>query len=390
MKRIGVWLVVALALAGAGWWYFARSAAETATVVPATVTVERGTVEKTVLASGVIEAATLVSVGAEVSGQIETLAVAVGDEVARGDLIAEIASREQQNAVLQAEADLQQIEAQIAAKNASITEAELAVSRTAQLNDKNLASTQSREAAEATLAVARAELKALQAQMSRAEIDVASARLDLERTRITAPVSGTVVAIVTAEGQTVNAAQSSPTIVKIADLDNMVVKAEISEADVVRVAPGQEVTFTLLGEPDVVYAATLRQVNPAPASIETEDEVATDTAIYYQGLFDVANPERKLRIGMTAEVTIVLDRAEDVLTLLSSALGPRERDGTYRVEVWHDATASREERVVEVGLDNNITAEISAGLTEGETVVADRTSGTSAAVSIRRRGLPGF
>ena len=384
MKKF--WWVAAIVavLAGAGWWYQSSSNADEANAAPATVPVERDTIEATVLASGTVEAADLVSVGARVSGQVEDLAVALGDDVAEGSLIAQIDSLDQQNLLAQAKADLKQIEAQIAAQGASIREAELAVTRTSQLNKKALASDADREAAEAAVAVARANLEALEAQKARAEITVSSAALDLERTRITAPITGTIVAVVTSEGQTVNAAQSSPTIVKIAALDRMVIKAEISEADVVRVTPGQEVSFSLLGEPDIAYAATLRAVEPAPPTIGETDEIDTSEAIYYNGLLDVENTDRKLRIGMTAQVKIVLARAENVLTVLSSVLGPRAEDGSYTVEVWNAATRTREERLVTVGLNNNITAEILSGLAEGELVVSDRTSGTSAAVSMRR------
>jgi macrolide-specific efflux system membrane fusion protein len=372
-------------IAGATWWYRANSAVKEADVAPATVAVERATVETTVLASGTVEAANLVSVGARVSGQIEKLNVVLGDDVTEGDLIAQIDSLDQQNTLAQARADLKQIEAQIVAQEASIREARLSVTRTTQLNDKRLASDADREAAEAAVAVAEASLEALLAQKASAEINVASAGLDLERTRITAPITGTIVAVVTSEGQTVNSAQSSPTIVKIAQLDRMVIKAEISEADVVRVEPGQIASFTLLGEPDLAYDATLRAVEPAPPSIDASDEIETSEAIYYNGLLDADNPDRRLRIGMTAQVRIVLARAEDALTVLSSVLGPRNKDGTYTVEVWNDTARTREERIVQVGLDNNITAEILSGLTEGELVVSDRTSGTSAAISLRRR-----
>lgn len=388
MKKTAIAILILAVLAGAGWYWQGTTAAQEADPTPSTVTVERGTVETTVLATGNIEAAKLVSVGARVSGQIETLAVALGDEVKAGDLIAQIDSLDQQNTLAQARADLKQIEAQIAAQTASIREAELAVSRTTQLNEKALASDATRESAEANVAVARANLEALTAQKASAEVNVASAELDLERTRITAPISGTVVAVVTAQGQTVNAAQSSPTIVKLAELDRMVIKAEISEADVVNVKPGQAATFSLLGEPDQSYDAVLSSMEPAPASIAESDTVDTTEAIYFIGRLDVANDDRKLRIGMTTQVRIVLGRAENALTVLSSVLGPRQPDGTYLVEVWNDAGKSREERVVTVGLNDNVTAEILSGLAEGEQVVADRTSGNSAAMALRTPRSP--
>ena len=389
MKRL--WIIAAFILIGGGYgyWSWAKAEADQLAEAPATVSVTRGTVERTVLASGVIEAGSLVSVGARESGLIETLAVGLGDKVTEGDLIAQIDSLDQQNDVLQAEADLAQIAAQIVASNASLKEAELAMNRKRTLNDKNLTATSVVEAADAALAVARAQLGSLDAQKARASVAVSSARLALERTRITAPVSGTVVAVVTAQGQTVNASSNTPTIVKIADLVWMVVKAEISEADVTRVAPGQSASLTLLGEPDVAIAATLRAIEPAPASIKESDEIATDQAIYYNALFDVVNPDGKLRIGMTAEVKISLSQATDVPLVLASTLGAVQPDGSYQVEVWNPGTARRELRTVTIGVTDNITAEVKAGLAEGDLVVADRVSGNgSAAANLRR--MPGL
>jgi len=385
-----IWIIVGLALVGGGYgyWEWSRAEANQLSAPPATVIVATGTVERSVLASGVIEAGNLVSVGARVSGLIETLAVDLGDTVVEGDLIAEIESLDQQNNVLQAEADLAQIEAQIVASGAGIREAELALDRNQQLNEKNLSSTVALEAAETTLAVARANGKALVAQRARAEIAVTSARLALERTRITAPLAGTVVAIVTSQGQTVNASNSTPTIVKIADLTRMIVKADVSEADITRVAPGQEATLTLLGEPDTPIDATLLAIEPAPASIKTSDTVATDKAIYYIALFAVENPDGKLRIGMTAEVRIRLARATDVPVVLNSTLGKPQPDGTYKVEVWDPVREARDVRDVTIGVTDNITAEITSGLDVGDLVVADRVSGASAAASFgSRRGM---
>ncbi|MGL6211099.1 MAG: efflux RND transporter periplasmic adaptor subunit [Paracoccaceae bacterium] len=381
-----LWIIVGLAVLGGGYgyWEWSRAEVNALTDPPVTIPVELGTVERTVLASGVIEAGSLVSVGARVSGLIETLAVELGDTVAEGDLIAQIESLDQQNQVLQAEADLAQIDAQIAAAEASLREAELGMTRQRQLSERNLSSDVETEAAEAGLAVAVANLKSLNAQRARAEVAVTSARLALTRTRITAPVAGTVVAVVISQGQTVNASNSTPTIVKIADLTRMVVNADVSEADITRVTPGQAATLTLLGEPDTPIAATLRAIEPAPASIEESDTIATDEAIYYVALIDVPNPDGKLRIGMTAEVRIRLERAEGVPVVLSSVLGKVGEDGSYEVEVWDPVTSRREMRVVTIGVTDNISAEVTTGLAEGDLVVGDRTSGTSAAANIRR------
>ncbi len=87
--------------------------------------------------------------------------------------------------------------------------------------------------------------------------------------------------------------------------------------------------------------------------------------MYYNGIFSVANPDHKLRIAMTAQVTIVIDAARGVLTLPASALGNAGRDGLYRLGIYDEATGQTRPAEVKVGLNNNITAEILSGLNEG-------------------------
>ncbi|PCM46382.1 efflux RND transporter periplasmic adaptor subunit [Marinobacter sp. ANT_B65] len=365
MKTLRILIpIVLLSTAVGGWFYFAQNEPE---APPTTALVRLGTVEETVLASGTMEAKQLVSVGARVSGQIETLAVALGDEVEKGDLIALIDSQDQQNAVLTAKANQANIKAQIAAKNASLVKAKRSLDRQIKLTTSDYVSKEDLEATQAEVDVYKAELDALAAQQKSAEVTVSTAQIALDRTRITAPISGTVVAIVNDEGQTVNASQSAPTIVKLADLDSMVVKAEISEADVVHVKPGQQVFFTILGEPDHKFSATVRAIEPAPSAIETSDTISTDVAIYYNGLLEVDNPDHLLRIGMTTEVSIILDKAENVLTVPSAALS-NDADG-YTVKRYDAADGTTTTVPVEVGLNNKIRAEIISGLSEGDEVV---------------------
>ena len=370
MKTWTKWLVTLAVLGGAGfgaWWYFL--AAPEAATVPNTVVVGRGDIERTVLASGVLEANSLVSVGAEVSGRIEAVHVALGQEVKKGDLIAEIDSLDQENAVKTAQAVLAGIEAQQRSQEATLAKAEAALARNQQLNANSLVSQTDLETAQAAVDSARAQIDQLAAQIAQSELSVESAELDLARTRIVAPSDGTIVALLVDEGQTVNASSSIPTIVKIADLDTMVIKAEISEADVVRVEAGQRVYFTILGEPDVKIDATLREVEPAPTSISS-DTASSDSAVYYNGLFDVPNPDHKLRISMTAQVTIVLDEVEDALVLSSGLVSRKDAQGNTIVAVYDPASQTIEPRRIEVGLNNNVMAEITSGLSEGEQVVS--------------------
>lgn len=375
MKRwlAALGVVAVLGAAGAGWVVFSAPAEET---IPATTPVARGTVEETVLASGVIEASSLVSVGAEVSGRIKSLAVALGDDVKAGELIAEIDSLNQENAVKAAQAALANVEAQREMQEASLAQARVGLERAEKLNPDKLISDADYQAAQLAVQTGEAELKSVEAQIQQAELNVESAQLDLDRTRIVAPSDGTVVAVAVEVGQSVNASSSSPTIVKVANLDSMVVKAEISEADVPRVEAGQQVYFTILGDPDTRIDATLRAVEPAPESIASDSESTSSTAVYYNGLFDVANPDHKLRISMTAQVTIVLNAAENVLTLPASVLSSPGRDGGYMVGVWNPATGVTEPRRIEVGLNNKVTAEIVSGLAEGDLVVAAARGGS--------------
>lgn len=370
MRRVLKWLVILIVLggaAGAAWWYFL--AEPKAAAVPTTVAVKRGTIEQTVLASGVLEANSLVSVGAEVSGRIEALHVALGQTIKKGDLIAEIDSLDQENAVKTANAVLAGIKAQKRSQQATLVKATAALERNKQLNANSLVSQTDLDTAQAAVDSASAQIDQLDAQVAQAELSVESAELNLARTKIVAPSDGTVVALLVEQGQTVNANSTSPTIVKIADLDTMVIKAEISEADVVRVAAGQRVYFTILGEPDVQIDAKLREVEPAPTSINS-DTASSDAAVYYNGLFDVPNPDHKLRISMTAQVTIVLDEAKDVLTLSSALVTHKNPKGDTMVMVYDPATQTETPRKIEVGLNNNVLAEITSGLNEGDEVVS--------------------
>lgn len=385
MKKLRA-LAVLLVLGGAaafGWYTYGQPEAATA---PTTATVTRGTVEETVLASGNLQASAIVSVGAQVSGRIDTLAVKLGDTVKAGDLIAQIDSLDQENAVKTAEASLANAQAQLRAQQATVTLAQQAMDRAAQLATQKLASQADYDSAAADLEKAKAQVDALNAQIDQATLAVESAKLDLSRTKITAPMDGTVVAIVAEAGTTVNASNSTPTIVKIADLDTMIIKAQISEADITKVAPGQSAYFSILGEPQTRIEATLLSTEPAPTAITTSDTAASsDSAVYYNGVFEVQNPDHKLRIAMTAEITIVLEKADNALVISSSLLGTPDRNGKYTVTVYDPATGETSPRAITVGLNNNILAEVTAGLKEGDAVVTSAGATVTAAKSTNTR-----
>jgi macrolide-specific efflux system membrane fusion protein len=335
----------------------------------------------------------MISVGAQVSGQLEHLYVGLGDKVEKGELVAEIDSMPQQNTLENAQAALENMRAQLIAKEALAKKAEAVFKRQKKMRKKDAVSEESFQAAEADYATAQADVASLTAQIKQAEIEVESAKVDLGYTKITAPISGTVVAIVTEEGQTVNANQQAPTIIKLAQLETMTIKAEISEADITRVEQGQKVRFTILGEPDHYYHASLRAIEPAPDSI-TEDtsSSSTEEAIYYNGLFDAPNEDGKLRISMTAEVYIVLNEAKNALTIPRTALGDALGDGQYRVLVKDKKTGKAQARTVKIGINDHVNVEVLEGLSDDEEVVVGSSEITddeaAAAAASQRRHPP--
>jgi macrolide-specific efflux system membrane fusion protein len=356
-----------------------------------TTAAARGDLEINVLATGTIEAAKLVSVGARATGEVKHLYVALGDKVKKGDAIAEIDSKEQDNELLKASAALQSAKADLSARKATLKQDELTVARLRALVAIDAGSRSELEVAEAALDGARAGVTVSESAIVQATLAEDTARVNVGYAHVVAPMDGTVVAIVTEQGQTVNAVQISPTIIKLARLDTMTIKAQISEADVPRVKVGMPVYFTLLGDPDTRFDTTLRAVEPGPTTLAGETGGATTsssaaTAIYYNGIFDAPNPQGKLRIAMTAQATIVLDKVKDALLIPSAALGAKAKDGRYTVRVVSEAAASAgagvpADRSVRIGLNNRVQAQVLDGLKAGERVVTSEAPAPGGAAS---------
>lgn len=388
-------IVVALLVAALLVWKLAF--AGTAQPELAYATVRRGALEKTVEATGTLEPRELVGVGAQASGRLEALYVQIGDTVHKGDPIALIDAQTQANALKTAQASLDNAQAQLAGSDAALIQKKLALARQKQLGAGEATSQADFEAARADLQAAQASRDALVAQVQSARVAVDTAQVQLGYTRVTAPMDGVVVAVVTKQGQTVNAVQSAPTIVVLAKLDQMTVKAQVSEADVIHVAVNQPVYFTILGDPDKKYEGRLRLIKPAPASIVDEvnsssttnsTTTSSTTAIYYDALFDVPNSDGRLRALMTAKVTIIQARHPDVLIVPSTALGARAADGRYTVRIKR-ADGQVVSRQIAIGLDNNVNAEVLSGLAEGDQVVVGEAKASTDTSSKPMMGPPG-
>ena len=419
MIAIGVAIIAAVA------WFFFKPKDQAPQYISAEVS--NGDIEDSVLATGVLEATKMVSVGAQVSGQVKKMYVQLGDQVKQGQLIAQIDSIRQENELKTAKANIQNQQAQLAVQQANLAKVEAEYKRQQAMFSQDATSRAELEAALANYKTAQAQIASINAQIEQSRLSLATTKENLGYTRIVAPMDGTIVAIVTEEGQTVNANQSAPTIVKLAKLDTMTIKAQISEADVMKVEQGQTVYFTTLGNSDKKHYAKLRQVEPAPNSINTEttsgSSSSSSSAVYYNALFDVPNEDGKLRIDMTAQVYIVLNEAKNVLTIPAAAIqsqranrkdssanankssdqakksGAETTEHPKRLDLTEDdkaliaqgkasilmvrvlqADGTAQPQPVLIGLNNRVTAQVLKGLKQGDQVViADATDSSNEA-----------
>ncbi|MDJ0474314.1 efflux RND transporter periplasmic adaptor subunit [Pantoea eucalypti] len=339
-----------------------------------------GNIENSVLATGQIDAIRRVDVGAQASGQVKLIYVKQGDYVVKGQLIASIDDVQQRNDLRNAEAMLDGAKASLQATQAKLKRAELGFKRQKAMLKENASSRQDFETAEEELIAYRSELMSQNAQLLKAQIDVDNKKVNLGFTRVLAPMNGTVIAVVTLQGQTVNSSQSTPTIIRLAQLDVMTVKVKISEADVTRVTSGQTAHFTIFSEPDKHYEATLKNIELAPESMmnngSSDSNSSSGTAthngsVYYNALLEVSNPDNRLRIGMNAEVSLIISEAKNTLLVPRQAVHTVDGNA-HQVQVLTQ-NYKLESRAVKTGITNSIDVQILEGLSAGDVVVLSQT-----------------
>ena len=373
-KRFFILLGLLLA-AGAAYYFFSSNSKQETTYLTESVT--RGNVEKTVVASGSVESVNEVDVGAQASGKITKLYVKLGQEIKKGEMIADIDSTTQINTLNTKKAALVSYQAQLKAKKTAYDVALSSYNRLSKLYTQKATSLDSVNTAKSTLDNAKAEMEAIEANIKQAEIEVNTAETNVGYTKITAPMDGTVISVPVSEGQTVNANQTTPTIVTIADLSQMKIKPEISEGDITKVKAGQEVSFTILSDSQTVYHSVIDSVDPANTTTSDSSSTSslssssssTTSAIYYYANVLIDNPNRTLRIGMTTENNIKIANAKDVLLVSNMAI--QKRDGKSFVNVLNDKNQP-EPREVEIGVQNDFKTEIKSGLNEGEKVIVSQ------------------
>ncbi len=352
---------LAAAIAGAVWF-----TGDSGSGKYLTQRVVRGNVEDSVSALGTLQPLQYVDVGTQVSGQLKKLHVTYGDAVEQGRLLAEIDPVIYQARVNADEAQLLNLQAQIAQRRAERLLAEQQFARQKDLLKENATSQDAYDSADSRLKVTSAQIVALEAQLKQTQSTLNGDTANLGYTKIYAPMAGTVVNLIAKQGQTLNANQTAPIVLRIADLDTMTVWAQVSEADVPKLKLGMPAYFTTLGLAEKRRYGKLRQVMPTPEIV--------NNVVLYNCLFDVENPDRDLLTQMSAQVFFVVSEARDVPVAPVSALrraGDSRRDSRFTVQVLEDGELVTRE--VEVGVMNRLLAEIKSGLKEGDEVVLDVT-----------------
>lgn len=378
-SRLWMWLPVAFLVAGAGYYAWSNYGASTSTAAVVTQAVVRADIENAVTAVGTLDSIKSVDAGAQVSGQLKVLHVEIGDKVTQNELIGEIDPATIQNRIEIDQAELSNLQAQLVSKKAQLVLKQANIERQRNLVSTRSVSQSTLDQAIADLATAQADVTALEAQIRKQQATLDGDQVDLGYTKIYAPMAGTIAAVPVKEGQTLNASQTAPTIVTIADLSIMTVKAQVSEADVSKLKIGMDAYFTLLGQPGKRYTGKLRQIQPTP-------DIENNVVLYY-ALFDVPNVDGDLMISMSAQVFFLQSAANNVLVVPSSAIRTKkvstEAEGgqrAFEVSVV-DGSGKTSVRDVEVGIRNRVNAEIRSGLKEGDLVVVGQASDSDGAAA---------
>lgn len=320
-------LLIAILVAIGIWKYFANRNNEAANFI--TATVERSDIQNLVTATGILQPRDYVDVGAQVSGQVKKLLVVVGQQVKAGDLLAEIDATVYRAKVDGIRAQLQNQQAQLGDKQAQLVLAKIRVERQQNLFKDDATTKESLQTAEASAQSAASLLKALQAQIEQTESSLRAEEANLAYARIYAPMSGTVVSITSRQGQTLNANQQAPTIMRIADLSTMTVQTQVSEADIGKLQVGMPVYFTTLGGQDYRWYSKLDRIEPTP--------VVTNNVVLYNALFDVPNDSKVLMPQMSTQVFFIASQAKDSLVIPASAVNFKPRKpGEAADKKWGD------------------------------------------------------
>ena len=354
---------------------------------------KKGSFSKKVDATGEIFATELIDVGAQVSGQIKKLYVKLGDQVKKGDMIASIDSSTQQNSIDNKEAQLAIYKAQLESAKVALNIAKTQFDRENALFSKNATSKQEFESAKNTFSSNSAKIKELEAQIKQTNIELSTAKINLGYTKITAPRDGTVVSVQVEEGQTVNANQTTPTIVNIADLSHVKMKMQIAEGDITKIKVGTPVEYSILSEPTKKFQTTVSSIDPGLTTLSDgsygssssskssySSSSSSSSAVYYYAQSIVDNKDGILRIGMTTQNELLIANVEDAIIVPSIGI-KKDENGTF-VYVLKDGKPVK--TAVKTGIKDNLDTQIISGINEGDEIITSQGSSSEIAKMIAK------
>ncbi len=348
--------------AGAFWWWSSRPV-----TVYKTEPLATGDIEAVVAAIGTVEPRNSVEVGVQVSGQITRLYVEPGDIVQKGQLLAEIDPSVLAAVVDAGRAELAMLEAQLLERQAEVTLAEQKHRRQLKLFGDGSTPEEELQIAQANLTVAQARVKQLQASIQQTQSQLKADEARLGYSRIYAPMAGTVLTIAVKAGQTLNANYQTPSLLQIADLSTMRIRAYVSEADIHRIRRGMPVRFNTLGNTGRVWHSQVDQVMPAPP--KAAEDSGELLAVTYTVLFDVDNSDDALMPGMTTEADFVVTSARNVTVAPLAALARESPGGDVYLARILLPNGYTEQRQVTLGRRDRVRAEVLTGLQPGEQLV---------------------
>jgi len=360
-------LVVALAV-----WFLLKPGREAFDTVPVT----RGDIESSVTALGTLQPRQYVDVGAQASGQIHKIHVDVGHEVKEGQLLVEIDPSTQTAKLDASRYAIENLKAQLQEQRALHDLARQKYQRQQTLAQGGATRQEDIQSAQAEVRTTQARVNMFQAQIRQAQASLRSDEAELGYTRIYAPMSGTVVALDAREGQTLNAQQQTPLILRIAKLSPMTVWAEVSEADIGHVKPGMPAYFTTLSGGNRRWASTVRQVLPVPpkplneasqggGSPSNSGKSGSARVVLYTVLLDVDNADQALMPEMTTQVFFVAGQARETLLAPIVAL-QGSTEGERQTAYVVTKNGKIEPRDVRTGLSDRLRVQVLEGLNEGD------------------------
>lgn len=346
--------------------------AKNSKIEPNTFEVKTGDITELVKATGEVYASEIVSVGAQVSGQVQKLYIRLGQPVKKDELIAEIDSTTQLDKLNTSKAQLESAKAELAAQKIALQTAQQDYQRKLTLYQAEAGSKEEMEQSKNALKQAQANVETKQFQIKQLQINVNTVQTELGYTQIRAPLSGTVVSLPVEAGQTINFAQTTPLIATIANLDKMEIRMQIAEGDYTKLKVGMPVRFSTLADPKIKLNGKIQKIDPALISLtkgtyDNKSENA-NSAVFYYARMTVDNKERKLSIGMTTQNDIIIHQKNNVIMIPKTTVMSENETSSVFVYTPNKKT---EKRQVKTGVSDFNHIEIMSGLKAGEKILME-------------------